>query len=280
MVVQLQRWFFELPAEVKERARRTEGNSRGWYNDGFTKQKVDWKESFDFGVEGRPQDDIDGSNRWLGWQAVCPPQHRAQCDEFRSKMLEYFDNMTELSAFLAQVLAVAAGLPPTHFSADFERHTSYIGLNYYPRCQDTSRHLGVNPHKDAGLLTVLAQHDVAGLQVYTGQSDGLERDDPCWVPVEPLPGALLVNIGDMMQVVSNGRFRAPLHRVLANARATRMSAPFFYNPGHDCTFHPAGCGAGELPVYRPINWGDFRRRRLAGDMRDLGREAQIDDYLL
>jgi len=56
-------------------------------------------------------------------------------------------------------------MPASFYEKDFEAHTSFMRLNYYPRCQDPSQHLGISPHRDAGFLTVLAQHDIAGLQV-------------------------------------------------------------------------------------------------------------------
>ena len=85
-VIEAQRWFFSLPPKAKECVRRSESNSRGWYNDGLTKQRVDWKESFDFGVEGAA-DEIDGSNRW-------PSEPREEAAEFRAAMVEYFEEMT------------------------------------------------------------------------------------------------------------------------------------------------------------------------------------------
>ena len=93
---------------------------------------------------------------------------------------------------------------------------------------------------------------------------------------------LLLLPGDMFQVASNGRYQVPLHRVLANRDSVRFSAPFFFNPSHSCSFEPvAGCVSREQPLrYRPVNWGEFRRRRIEGDMADVGAEVQISDYLL
>ena len=86
----------------------------------------------------------------------------------------------------------------------------------------------------------------------------------------------------MFQVATNGRFQAPLHRVLANRDSVRFSAPFFYNPSHSCTFEPiSGCVSEKEPArYRPVNWGEFRRRRIEGDMKDVGAEIQISDFLI
>ena len=120
-------------------------------------------------------------------------------------------------------------------------------------------------------------------QVYVGRGDGLDRSDPNWARIDPLPGALLVNVGDLLQVASNGALRAPLHRVLANLTSERMSAPFFFNPAHCAVVGPAEGlveAADARPAYCPVPWGEFRRRRLEGDMKDLGREVQVEDFLL
>ena len=69
---------------------------------------------------------------------------------------------------------------------------------------------------------------VAGLEVYSGTKQ--DRNDGQWVGVEPVAGAMTINIGDMLQVWTNGRYAAPEHRVRANPAKERFSAPFFYNP--------------------------------------------------
>ena len=80
-----QRWFFSLPQDTKHAIKRNPANSRGWFNDEFTKQRLDWKECVDIGVEGRA-DSIDGTNQWLSSDT--------EADAFRSAMLEYFDAVT------------------------------------------------------------------------------------------------------------------------------------------------------------------------------------------
>ena len=74
-----------------------------------------------------------------------------------------------------------------------------------------------------------------------------------------------------MQVLSNGRFKAPLHRVLANERHERWSAPFFLNPAYDGEIRPVD-GLGPRR-YRPLSWAEFRARRFEGDFADYGSEV-------
>ena len=131
--------------------------------------------------------------------------------------------------------------------------------------------MGVHHHTDAGILTVLLQDDVPGLQVRRGGR---------WYGVPPIRGALVINLADMLQMLSNDIYRAPLHRVLASTGRDRYSVPFFYNPAYD-----ADCGPLQALVtparaarYRPVNWGEFRKRRADGDFADYGHEVQITDY--
>jgi isopenicillin N synthase-like dioxygenase len=99
------------------------------------------------------------------------------------------------------------------------------------------------------------------------------------VLVEPVPGALTVNLGDMLQVWSNDRYRSPVHRVIASADHTRFSAPFFWNPSYAAVCAPMpDLLRGERAHYRPVSWARFRDQRSAGDYADYGAEIQISDY--
>jgi isopenicillin N synthase-like dioxygenase len=93
-------------------------------------------------------------------------------------------------------------------------------------------------------------------------------------------GALVVNIGDIVQVWSNDRYPAPLHRVRASTDHERYSLPFFFNPVYEAVYAPLGALTNEEspPRYRPITWGDFRWKRQQGDYADYGAENQISDY--
>jgi len=97
--------------------------------------------------------------------------------------------------------------------------------------------------------------------------------------VQPVEDAFVINIGDMVQVWSNDRYRAALHRVAAMDRVDRYSIPFFYNPSYDAKVVPFA-PTDEREKYRAIDWGDFRRRRADGDYADVGREVQISDYAI
>ena len=89
-----QRWFFGLPKDVKQRIKRTSSNSRGWFDDEFTKQKLDWKEGLDIGVDGKT-DVIDGTNQWLMSSGPAgSPDPDAEAEAFKAVTIEYFEAMT------------------------------------------------------------------------------------------------------------------------------------------------------------------------------------------
>jgi isopenicillin N synthase-like dioxygenase len=269
------RSFFELPLSVKRPIKRTATNSRGWFDDELTKQIRDWKECIDIGQPGKSK--VDGENQWPSASAA---------PAFRPAMERYYHHCWVLSRALLRACAVGLGMAPNHFDEEAEPHTSYLRLNYYPVCgqkiaPDTHGYdepdpehegsLGINKHSDAGCLTVLRQYpdQPSSLQVY---------QDDRWHRVVPMKGALTINIGDMMQVWSNGLYKAPLHRVLADRERVRYSAPFFYNPSYQTMVTPVKSAG--VPKYHPLSWAEFRRRRFEGDFGDYSADVQISDWLI
>lgn len=269
--------FFDLPLSIKQPIKRTAENSRGWFDDELTKQRRDWKECIDIGQPGWSK--VDGENQW-------PDPDSAP--NFRKSIEDYYAACLNLSRVLLRAASVGLGMRPDHFDSEAEPHTSYLRLNYYPVCDqkvapeehgfdepdpEIDGNLGINKHTDAGCLTILRQYasEPASLQVY-------HLEDKKWYRCVPVEGALTINIGDMMQVWSNGKYRAPVHRVLANPTQIRYSAPFFYNPSYESMIAPvSSCGS---PTYYPLSWAEFRRRRFEGDFGDYAADVQISDWLI
>ena len=107
----------------------------------------------------------------------------------------------------------------------------------------------------------------------------MQRDGR-WHLVAPRRGALVVNLGDIVQVWSNDRYRAAPHRVLTNPARDRYSIPFFLNPSYETSYEPlpTTVSADRPPAYRRIGWREFRTLRAAGDYADIGEEVQIHHY--
>ncbi len=274
--------FFALPKRVKESLSRSRDNARGYYNRELTKNIRDMKEVFDFArtacteqPENHPANRTpDGYNQWPEANLI---------PGFKPAMLEYYRACETVALSLLRTIAKGLGVAAEELTRDFENdHSSFVRLNYYPttdplavdneagRATDTG-HLGVHHHTDAGALTLLLQDNVGGLQVC--------RDGE-WFAVDPVSDALVVNIGDVMQVWTNDLYRAPRHRVLASRGQGRYSIPFFYNPSYDAVYHPLDkLTSEESPArYSPINWGEFRHERQQGDYANYGVEIQISDF--
>ncbi|MEM7411550.1 MAG: 2OG-Fe(II) oxygenase family protein [Myxococcota bacterium] len=259
------RAFFALPAAELASMRRSAENAWGYHDAELTKNRRDWKEIFDFGFERRGQHS-DGRN-----------QFRAGALAWKPALLAYRDACEPIARGLTRALCRALDLPADTLDAEFSAHTSFLRLNRYRPCSRAARpdsalvpqegELGVHHHTDAGALTLLLQSGVAGLQV---ARDGAIYDVP------PVPDALTVNLGDMLQVWSNDRFVSPIHRVLANPDQDRYSAPFFWNPNYATVCRPLVDS--ESPRFRDVSWAEFRSARSDGDYADLGTEIQIDQF--
>lgn len=265
------RHFFQLPVDVKESILRSKDNPWGYYNNELTKNQRDKKEVFDFTRSGA--DDIyQAENRWL-----------AEEQEFKAVMQAYYKTCSLLSLQLLQIFCRGLDLPADFLHKDFEgNHTGFTRLNYYPvddpmagskRKPDSAAGYGIHHHSDAGALTILLQDSIGGLQVHK---------DGYWHDVEPIAGSFVINIGDMMQVMSNDTYKAPIHRVQAMTTSERYSIPFFLNPAAHAQISPLpSVITHEQPkLYSPIDWAQYRGKRSEGDYADYGTEIQISQYRL
>lgn len=259
--------FFALPQAAKEQILRTRENPWGYYDKELTKNVRDWKEVFDYGPG-------DGKRLVPQWPDGLPG--------FRNAVTSYADACERLAFRLLAAISTNLGMPRDYLAAGFgATHSSFLRLNYYPMCATPARpeglnrpeggHLGVSHHTDAGVLTVLLQDEQPGLEVYRNGD---------WYLVEPRRDALVINIGDIVQVWSNDQYRAALHRAITSADHARYSAPYFLNPSYDTDYAPllSMVDAQHPARYRPINWGEFRALRSDGDYADFGEEVQISHY--
>jgi len=267
--------FFAQPAKLKRNVERTANNPWGYYDRELTKNVRDWKEIFDVGAD-IPNDGLPAA------KAQWPDETASSLRGFRDTLQAFAAASEQVGLRLLHAICANLGMPERHLDHCFDAaQTSFLRLNCYPPCANpapadtpgipASGHLGIHHHTDSGALTVLLQDSQSGLQVMHGER---------WHLIQPRENALIVNIGDIVQVWSNDQYRAPLHRVLANASMPRYSAPFFYNPNYTTVYAPlpSVCDAAHPPRYRPISWGEFRAARAAGDYADYGEEVQISHY--
>jgi len=265
------RSFFALPRREKHAITRTARNPWGFYDQELTKNVRDWKEIFDVGPA-----------QATGPLAGAKPQWPEGLPVFETVLRSYAAACEQLARRLLSVISTNLGMAPEYLGRMFEpEHTSFLRLNHYPVCDDPAApdsptrpeqgHLGISHHTDAGTLTVVMQDDVPGLQVERGGQ---------WHLLKPVPGAFVINIGDIVQVWSNDLYTAPLHRVLTHTDRERYSAAFFFNPAPEANYAPLPslCDSRHPPRYETINWGEFRAGRAAGDYADHGEEIQISQF--
>ncbi|XP_054779945.1 1-aminocyclopropane-1-carboxylate oxidase homolog 4-like [Prosopis cineraria] len=137
------------------------------------------------------------------------------------EMLAWDSHAKGVAETVMELLGEGLGLDRGKFKElTFSESRAIVG-HIYPYCPQPDLTMGITPHTDPGIITVLLQNQVAGLQVKHGHH---------WVPVNPLPGALIINVGDMLQIISNGEYTSVQHRVLANAeKSSRISIVMFLN---------------------------------------------------
>lgn len=209
--------------------------------------KPNQSESFMMMREAGPEDPDVRAGAYLAG-----PNQWPELDGFREVLTAYHDRMADLGQRMMEIAALAIGAAPGQVMPAFERATTWLRLLYYPpRPPQAPKDLyGSAPHTDFGCLTFLAQDDAGGLQVQTPAGD--------WVDAPPLPGAFVLNVGDMLHRWSGGRLKSTPHRVINRSGRARYSCPFFYDPNVATTIAPLVEGG----HFAPINFGDFLRKEL------------------
>lgn len=264
--------FFAAPRERKVAVMRDAQNPLGYFDRELTKRRRDNKEVFDF-VDpiGERSEEY---NRW--------PADVDGTEGFRAGMVEFFDAFSDLAERTTALVHAALGLEPGDvINHHGDRASSSVRLNHYPvddAVPEDERHalpeLGetaLGYHTDPGVLTLLLQDDTGGLQARAA--------DGTWIDIEPRPGTIVVNLADALQVWTNDRYRAAVHRVVPMTKSDRLSIPYFLNPSRDAIVEPiAALGP---PKYRSFPWKAYMQARADDNFVDLGADdAQITDYLL
>lgn len=230
------RRFFELPLEERLKIHnRTSPHFRGYAGLGteITRGRPDAREQIDFSPEREPLEDYpEDEPYWLLQGPNLWPRH--SLPELEDKAMAWAGLMSRVGAELLSAIAVALHLPEDYFAEPFDGTPAWMAklVHYVGGVVEEAGSQGVGAHADYGFVTLLLQDEVGGLEVLPhGASE--------WVPVTPIPGALVVNLGEMLEVATEGYLAATIHRVTAPAPGVdRYAIPFFWSPRLDAVIEP------------------------------------------
>ncbi|RHN42317.1 putative thebaine 6-O-demethylase [Medicago truncatula] len=211
--------LFELSMEEKKNLWQIEGEMEG-FGQSFVlseEQKLEWADTF--------------------FLSTLPPHLRKPYlfnqipQSFRENLEVYSVELEKLAIKVIELMANALAINPKEMTELFNIGTQMVRVNYYPPCPQPERVIGLKSHSDAGGLTILLQtSDIDGLQI---------RKDGQWIPVKPLPNAFIVNIGDMLEIITNGIYPSIEHRATVNSEKERISVAAFYGPNMQAMLAPA-----------------------------------------
>ena len=254
------RAFFDLPlAEKKAVAWSNEFSNRGYV--GMERERLDesqpgdLKEAFNVGKEISPADAAENAalvlNRWPAGQ-----------DAFRQTVTDFFEQCAVGAERVFRAFAIALSMPPDYLVERHQTHGYTLRLLHYPPLAALPKpgQIRAGAHSDYGTLTLLFQDDVGGLEVLSTQGE--------WIAAPAIPGAVLINTGDLTQRWSNDVFRSTKHRVSLpegdKVRRNRYSVAFFCQPDAEAeiTCLPTCQSKDNPPKYPPITSGDYLLSRL------------------
>ncbi|XP_010670743.2 gibberellin 3-beta-dioxygenase 1 [Beta vulgaris subsp. vulgaris] len=231
--------LFNLPFEEKMKTLRSPEAATGYGYPRITPffSKLMWNEGFT----------IMGNSLIDHAKILWPNDFQGFCDV----MEEYQTRMKDLSDKLMGLLLKSLNIPGPYMKEMDNDLCTALQLNSYPTCPNPTRTMGLAQHTDTFLFTILHQSaNASGLQVF--------KDGPGWVSVDPHPGALVVNVGDLLHIISNARFPSAIHRAVVNNATQRLSFAYFYGPPLDFQVAPfldyPGC---EGPTFKSLKVKEY-----------------------
>ncbi|TCO44182.1 isopenicillin N synthase family dioxygenase [Actinocrispum wychmicini] len=232
-IFEVARAFFGLPLQQRLAIENIHSPQfRGYTRTGYeyTGGHPDWREQIDIGPERDPVPPAAGAPAWQ--RLIGPNQWPADLPGLRETTLAWQAEALRVSREVLRALASALGQDEGYFDAWFDDEAStHVKIVRYPGRATPDADQGVGAHKDYGYLALLQQDEVGGLQV--------QAQDGTWIDATPIPGSFVFNIGEMLEIATQGYLTATRHRVVSPpAGVERFSVPFFLGPRLDAVVEP------------------------------------------
>ncbi|KAI8899262.1 hypothetical protein BC833DRAFT_385979 [Globomyces pollinis-pini] len=249
----LSKEFFSLPDHEKNEISITKTDfARGYQRLGqnITQYAQDWHEGIDLYAPVGPHHPLHKrKSKTLTGVNPIPKQ----IPEFESIVNDYVVKMKEIGMAVMHGMAMGLGLEEHYFEQFVDDSFWVMRMIGYPQLKQ-SEDVGIScgEHTDYGCLTILNTDETTGaLQVLSKSGK--------WITADPIPGAFVINIGDMVNNWTNDLYKSTLHRVIHAKSSYRVSVPFFFEPNFDAIIQPLDVcvqASGKAPAYKPIMYGD------------------------
>ncbi|MED6217062.1 iron ascorbate-dependent oxidoreductase [Stylosanthes scabra] len=226
--------LFDLPKEQKMKALRTPDYPTGYgtvWITPFFQQRM-WQEGFT--IFGSSEDDA---------KKIWPDDYQTFCDatkKFQEESKVLIEKLIHLSF---KYLGISEEEEANWIG---NNHAGATQLNSYPVCPKPENAMGIAPHTDTSIFTLLNQSQASGLQVF--------KDGSGWFNVPLEPNTVVINTGDVLHILSNARFKSALHRVTVNSIKHRYSMVYFYRPIMEHVVSPLGS---DNPRFRALTFKEY-----------------------
>ncbi|GJN26255.1 hypothetical protein PR202_gb14173 [Eleusine coracana subsp. coracana] len=248
--------FFALPDEEKIKVRPAEGAKAPPLPAGYARQPAHSADKNEYVLLFDPK---------LGFNV-----YPAEPAGFRDAVEECFARLTRLGLLVQEILNECMGLPPgflKSYNSD-RSFDSMVALHYFPATEEEEEN-GLSEHEDGNCVTFVFQDGVGGLEVLK---------DGEWVPVEPVEASIIVNIGDVIQVMTNNKLKSATHRVVRKPGVHRHSFAFFFTIHGDKWVEPLPEFTekiGEAPRYRGFLYKDYQQLRMRNKTHPPSRPEDV-----
>ncbi|KAH7569677.1 hypothetical protein JRO89_XS06G0238500 [Xanthoceras sorbifolium] len=231
--------FFDLPLQEKKRSAQKPGSLEG-YGQAFVTsedQKLPWNDMIFLKA-------LPVQNKNVSIWPQKPPK-------FRETLENYSEEMRKIAVTLARFMAMGLEIEAEEICKAYQGGRYEVRMNLYPPCPEPERVIGISPHADNSGITLLLE---------CGNTPGLQfLKDGRWVTVVPIDDAIVVNIGQISEIMSNGIYKAPDHRAVVNRLKDRMSIVMFCYPDSSINVGPAKelISSGNPPLYKTLTHAEY-----------------------